>query len=107
MSLFQSESRRFESDRPLHLKWTYLKNQSFLFLLTNIIYESPKRAKRTLQLIKDKYPSAKVVVASELTKIHEKIQDWDLEFGKWGLQLGELVILVNFSRSSPTPDVVP
>jgi len=75
--------------------------------ITNIIYESPKRAKRTLQLIKDKYPSAKVVVASELTKIHEKIQDWDLEFGKWELQLGELVILVNFSRSSPTPDVVP
>lgn len=68
--------------------------------ITNIIYESPKRAKKTLELIKAKYPSAQIVVAHELTKIHELItNNYELITNS---PKGEWVILVNFSPSSPT-----
>ncbi len=62
---------------------------------TTIIYESPMRIEKTIQLIKDRYPGAQIVLAHELTKIHEKI--WNLGFEDWKLQIphkGEFVILV-------------
>lgn len=62
---------------------------------TTIIYESPIRVQKTIQLIRDRYPNSQIVIAHELTKIHEKI--WDLGFGDWTLQIhpkGEFVILV-------------
>ena len=40
--------------------------------VTLIIYESPHRLLKTLQLIAEVCPESKVVVAKELTKIHEK-----------------------------------
>ncbi len=40
---------------------------------TTIIYESPKRVNQTIQLISQRYPNAKIVIAHELTKIHEEI----------------------------------
>ncbi len=64
--------------------------------MTNVIYESPRRVKNTIEQIKLKYPTGKITIASELTKIHEKI--WDFE--NWDLKLdspkGEWVILVSF-----------
>lgn len=67
--------------------------------ITNIIYESPKRASKTLDMIHQKYPTASLVVAHELTKTYEMIVSWDWS-QKWNLMVGELVILVNFSQSS-------
>lgn len=40
--------------------------------ITFILYESPKRVLKTLQDIKEILPSSEVVVAKELTKIHEE-----------------------------------
>ena len=40
---------------------------------TTVIYESPVRASKTLKLLKEKYPTADIVVARELTKIYEYI----------------------------------
>lgn len=60
---------------------------------TTIIYESPVRVKKTIQLIKERYPNAKIVLAHELTKVHEKIldiRDWKLEV----LEKGEYTILI-------------
>lgn len=39
---------------------------------TTIIYESPTRLEKTFNLIKERYPTAEIVIASELTKIHEE-----------------------------------
>lgn len=63
--------------------------------ITNIIYESPQRIIKTLDQIHDKYPQAEVVVAAELTKIHERVGEDSI------LSKGEFTILVNFSPSSP------
>ena len=40
---------------------------------TTIIYESPVRLEKTVQELKTKYPTAQIVIASELTKIHEYV----------------------------------
>lgn len=40
---------------------------------TTIIYESPIRAKAMVEKIKERYPTAQVVIAEELTKIHERV----------------------------------
>ena len=61
---------------------------------TTIIYESPVRAKETIEEIKSRYPGADVVVARELTKIYEYIGPDD------GVYKGEITILVNCGRSS-------
>lgn len=62
--------------------------------VTNIIYESPLRTFKTLETIKSKYPGAKIVVARELTKIHEYVGVDD------GVYKGEITILVNYSQPS-------
>ena len=68
---------------------------------TTIIYESPIRIEKTVSEIKSRYPDAQIVLAHELTKIHEKI--WHLKFDDFGLQIphkGEFVILVYRSKDS-------
>lgn len=42
------------------------------FPTTFICFESPHRLQKTLQLLKEVYPKAQVVVARELTKVHEE-----------------------------------
>ncbi len=73
---------------------------------TTIIYESPMRIEKTVSEIRSRYPEAQIVIAHELTKIHERI--WNLGFEDWTLQIphkGEFVILVyrpkDFSQSYP------
>ena len=61
--------------------------------MTTIIYESPIRAEKTLNEIKQRYPDAQIVVARELTKIHEYIGPDD------GVYKGEITILVNYGQS--------
>jgi len=60
--------------------------------MTHVIYESPVRADKTLKEIKSRYPTAKIMLALELTKIHEAIVEYtDQEDFK-----GEVTILVNY-----------
>lgn len=42
---------------------------------TTIIYESPDRLQETLSKLYERYPTAQIVVAKELTKIHEEFLD--------------------------------
>ncbi len=73
-------------------KWELVPN------MTNIIYESPQRLASTLAKIRERYPSAQITLASELTKIHEQVQNFT---GQALPPKGEHVILVNFSPSPP------
>jgi 16S rRNA (cytidine1402-2'-O)-methyltransferase len=60
---------------------------------TTIIYQSPLRVQKTVEEIKFRYPHAQIVLAHELTKLHEEIYTLDTE----NLTLktkGEYVILV-------------
>lgn len=41
--------------------------------VTTVIYESPVRVQKTVEVIKQRYPKAQIVIARELTKMHEKI----------------------------------
>jgi len=65
--------------------------------LTHVIYESPVRLNKTLKKIEMKYPEAEIVIACELTKIHEKI--WKHKNGEDEKVRGEVTVLVNFGRS--------
>jgi 16S rRNA (cytidine1402-2'-O)-methyltransferase len=54
--------------------WGFLpKKWELLPEMTHIIYEAPTRVRDTVKIIKEKYPTAQIVVARELTKIHEQI----------------------------------
>lgn len=54
------------------LFWGFLtKKWELLPEITHVIYESPLRTVDTLKEIRSRYPEAKIIVASELTKIHE------------------------------------
>jgi 16S rRNA (cytidine1402-2'-O)-methyltransferase len=67
------------------------KDWSLLSGATNIIYESPVRLQKTLDEIYKRYPNAEIVVAKELTKIHEEfLSGKDTQLAK-----GEATILVN------------
>jgi 16S rRNA (cytidine1402-2'-O)-methyltransferase len=69
--------------------WGFLpKKWELAPLVTHIIYESPIRAENTVANIKDRYPLAKVLLATELTKIHEYIGE-EMKGTK-----GEVTILV-------------
>lgn len=61
--------------------------------ITHIIYESPVRTHKTLQLISSRYPDAQIVIARELTKIHEQFVPYDEEFKKQRVK-GEVTLLV-------------
>lgn len=68
---------------------------------TTIIYESPMRIQKTITEIRSRYPKSRIVLAHELTKIHERI--WELGFENWDLQIphkGEFVILVYLRADS-------
>lgn len=77
---------------------------------TFILYESPKRVISTLKIIDQIAPSSEIVVAKELTKIHEKflrgkaknIID-ELEKNE-ELQKGEFVIIVHPEKEKDTPE---
>lgn len=62
--------------------------------MTTIIYESPVRAKKTIEEIKLRYPGADIIVSRELTKMYEYIGPDD------GVYRGEITIAVNYGRSS-------
>ncbi len=69
--------------------WGFLPKKWDLYHgVTNVIYESPKRAEKTIESIKFKYPEAEIVVASEMTKIHEQFVSQTDKFK------GEVTILV-------------
>lgn len=57
---------------------------------THVIYESPNRTDRTSRTIRTKYPDAEMVIAQELTKVHESIEEYreDMKFR------GEVTLLV-------------
>jgi 16S rRNA (cytidine1402-2'-O)-methyltransferase len=65
--------------------------------LTHIIYESPKRISKTLKLIREKYPQAEIVIAREMTKIHEYIGPDDGKSSK-----GEITLLVYIPKQITT-----
>ena len=67
--------------------------------ITFILYESPKRIKKTVQLIGNISPDSEVVVAKEITKIHErffrgKAEDILNILGEETLLKGEFVVVV-------------
>lgn len=70
------------------------KKAELIPLFTNIVYESPKRFNKTLEYIKSKYPSAKIIISRELTKIHEYVGPDDGNTFK-----GEALIMVYLSGS--------
>jgi len=62
---------------------------------TTIIYESPFKLQKTIDLIYEKYPNAKIVVAKELTKIYEEFLDGHSKQST----KGEATILVYIPKS--------
>lgn len=70
---------------------------------TAIFYESPERIKKTLGFVANAYPDSQVVVARELTKVHEEFlrgspyQVQDLLSGRAAIK-GELTVLVSFKE---------
>ncbi len=70
------------------------KKYSLIKEATNIVYESPIRATQTVKELCEKYPSADIVVAREVTKIHEKfVKAADYLADTMGNK-GEITILV-------------
>jgi 16S rRNA (cytidine1402-2'-O)-methyltransferase len=71
--------------------WGFLpKKWELLPGMTHVIYESPKRTSKTLDTLKVRYPEAEIVVASEMTKIHERFIKDDGYVG----DKGEVTLLV-------------
>jgi len=67
--------------------------------LTVVFYESPLRIKKTITLIKDRFPQAKIVIARELTKRYEEIiRNQSITPQIFPLK-GEIIVLVNFKKS--------
>lgn len=68
---------------------------------TAIFYESPERILKTLAYVSNAFPNSQVVIARELTKIHEEflrgtpMQVMDLLKGKQSIK-GELTVLISF-----------
>jgi 16S rRNA (cytidine1402-2'-O)-methyltransferase len=65
---------------------------------TFIFYESPKRILKTLEIIQEHFPDRRILVAREITKMHETIYRGDSEeirvkLGKKKIK-GEVVIMV-------------
>ena len=80
--------------------WGFLpKKWELLPGMTHVIYESPIRLSKTLEIISGRYPNAEVVVAREMTKIHEKIYNFKFEIlnqEQNSKTKGEATILVYF-----------
>lgn len=76
------------------LFWGFLpKSWSLDTEITHVIYESPNRYQETIKKIFEKYPLAQVVIANELTKIHEAFITVESESLIPSLK-GEITILV-------------
>lgn len=71
--------------------WGFLpKKWSLESAVSHIIYESPIRSEKTIIAIRERYPTAKIMVAQELTKVHERIEE-----GKDGMKFkGEVTLVV-------------
>jgi len=77
------------------LFWGFLpKHWELSSQLTHVIYESPVRAKKTVEEIMTKYHDAQVVVAKEMTKVHEEFLDGAAYLKSPGAEKGEITILV-------------
>lgn len=68
---------------------------------TTVIYESPTRTDKTLAKILERYPEAQIVIASEMTKIYERIIDYETSKMRNGDEeiKGEVTILVYLKDS--------
>ncbi len=66
---------------------------------TLVIYESPHRLTKTLELLKSVFKSREIMVARELTKLHETFYWFDLADADFGeiQNLGEFVIIIKGS----------
>lgn len=75
--------------------WGFLpKKWELVPQATNIVYEAPSRARETVIALREKYPDAQIVVARELTKIHEQfISDEQLLKMPENMK-GEMTILI-------------
>lgn len=67
---------------------------------TTIIYESPQRTLKTLKTLKTRYPDAQIVVASEMTKIHESFNTFNSANADIKPIKGEVTILVYVPHNS-------
>lgn len=75
---------------------------------TAVFYESPERIGKTLGLVRNAFPASRVVVARELTKVHEEFirgsaDEVMHELSKRGTVKGELTVLVSFKDFSNAP----
>ncbi|TSC87629.1 MAG: 16S rRNA (cytidine1402-2'-O)-methyltransferase [Microgenomates group bacterium Gr01-1014_16] len=60
---------------------------------THVIYESPNRTDKTCRTIRTKYPEAEIVLAREMTKIHEEI--FNIQYSMFNeTKKGEVTVLV-------------
>ena len=67
--------------------------------LTVIFYESPQRIEKTVNLLKEKFPQAKIVITRELTKKYEQIiRNPSITSQTFPLK-GEIVVLINFGEA--------
>jgi 16S rRNA (cytidine1402-2'-O)-methyltransferase len=74
--------------------WGFLpKKWELLPEMTHVIYEAPPRVSKTCEEIKNRYPSAKIVLARELTKIYEAFENWDGQ-----KTMGEITLLVYIGK---------
>ncbi|MDP2932875.1 MAG: ribosomal RNA small subunit methyltransferase I, partial [bacterium] len=70
---------------------------------TAIFYESPERIIKTLNYIANAFPTSQIVIARELTKIHEEfirgtpMQVMDILKGKSSIK-GEFTVLISFKH---------
>lgn len=75
--------------------WGFLpKKWELIPECTNIIYEAPPRVRETIAILREKYPQSQIVIARELTKVHEQfISDKQLMEMPEEMK-GEMTILV-------------
>lgn len=68
-----------------------------------VIFESPSRIEKTLQFLSQTYPSGRVFLGREMTKLHESY-DWlnlsDWKLGKVATQ-GEFTFILQFGTKAP------
>jgi 16S rRNA (cytidine1402-2'-O)-methyltransferase len=77
------------------LFWGFLpKKWSLESEMTHVIYEAPTRVRKTVQLIREKYPSSQIVIARELTKVHEQFITDEQLLNMPEEMKGEMTILV-------------
>lgn len=76
---------------------------------TAVFYESPERITKTLSFIRNAFPDSRVVVAREVTKVHEEFirgtpDDVLHELQSRGSVKGEITVLVSFKEYNTKAD---